>query len=165
MRGMIVAAIAVLTLAACGSDRGLRDYSRSSGGPDEFTVLPNRPLDIPTNMAALPQPTPGAANLADPNPVGDAIALLGGTGAARGGIPATDAALINSATRYGVAGDIRATLAAEDSAFRKRRERGLFNGGADRYFRAYANMALDAYAELIRFKALGVQVPSAPPAN
>jgi hypothetical protein len=94
---------------------------------------------------------------------------LGGNEAASraGGIPANDAALVTRASRYGADPAIRATLAAEDAAFRARKSRlrflSIFN--RDRYFRAYAPQALDAYSELNRFRNIGVQVPSAPPQN
>ncbi len=141
----------------------------TSGGPDEFSVLPSRPLEVPTGAATLPEPTPGGSNLSDPNPTADAIAALGGRpGAANaGGIPAADATLVSYVGRYGTNPAIRQELAAEDAAFRRRRSGGGFLGlfrGGERYFQAYAAMALDAYAELIRFRNLGVQVPSAPPA-
>ena len=72
---------AFLVLTACGGNTGLRDLSTDSAGPDEFSVIPQRPLEIPETLA-LPQPTPGGGNRADPNPTGDAIAALGGSQAA-----------------------------------------------------------------------------------
>ena len=158
----------ILTLAACvGGDRGLRDLRNTGNGPDEFQVLPVAPLAMPPT-SALPTPTPGGGNRADPNPTADAVAVLGGNPGALvpGGVPAGDAALIAATSRNGVDPAIRQTLASEDAAFRNRRSRlrlfGLF-GGRDRYFRAYARQALDAYAELERFRAAGVVTPTAPP--
>ena len=170
MRGTILAVLALLMLAACGGgDRGLRQLDNPGGGPDEFSILPSRPLEMPETLATLPQPTPGGANRTDPNPLGDGIAALGGNQNAgrAGGIPAADAGLIGAVNRYGTDPAIRDTLAAEDEAFRRRRGRlsAFGMGRVDRYFAAYAGMALDAYAEFIRFRNLGVQVPSAPPAN
>lgn len=166
MRRAATAMLACLALAACGGG-GLRSFERGAG-PDEFGVLPNDPLVIPEDLSALPPPTPGGTNLADPAPIEGAIAALGGSAGAvqAGGIPAGDAALVAHAGRYGVDPAIRAELAAADARFRNRRAGGgilgLFRGG-DRYFSAYAAQALDAYAELVRFRNLGVQVPSAPP--
>lgn len=140
-----------------------------TGGPDEFSVVPTRPLEVPTGATTLPEPTPGGSNLSDADPNAAAIAALGGRASAAnaGGIPAADAALVTYVARYGTNPAIRQELAAEDAAFRRRKSGGgvlgLFRGG-ERYFAAYAAMALDAYAELIRFRNLGVQVPSAPPA-
>ena len=153
-------------LAACASGDGLCRLESPGNGPDEFAVMPMRPLDYPATNA-LPPPTPGGANLADPNPLGDAVAALGGD--ARGllptAVPARDGALVAAASRNGVPADIRAVVAREDAAFRTSRARfatgGLF--GTDPYWRAYAGQALDAYAELARFRAAGIEVPSAPP--
>lgn len=169
MRTSILAAIALALLTACSGGGGLHNLRSASAGPDDFSVLPVRPLEIPANLTVLPAPNTGGANLTDPNPVGDAIAALGGrpSAANAGGIPAVDAALIARVNRYGGSADIRNILAAEDTAFRKRRARGGLFGllGQDRYFQAYAAQILDAYAELLRFRALGVRVPSAPPVN
>ncbi len=169
MRNVVLAVVIVAPLAACsGGERGLHRFGADATGPDEFSVMPMRPLQMPETFA-LADPTPGGANRADPNPVGDAIAVLGGSQAAgaAGGVPATDAALVAVAGRAGVDPAIRATLAAEDAAFRRRAAvvNALNWAGRDRYFRAYAGQALDAYAELARFRALGVAVPSAPPGN
>lgn len=156
----------LLTLSACaGGDRGLRDLRSNGGGPDEFAVLPVAPLVMPTDVTTLPAPTPGGANLTDPTPNADAVAVLGGNPNALipNGAPARDGALITAAGRNGVDPAIRATLAAEDAAFRNRQTRfGLFRG-RNRYFGAYARQALDVYAELQRFRNAGVPTPSAPP--
>ncbi|MGB3408160.1 MAG: DUF3035 domain-containing protein, partial [Jannaschia sp.] len=59
-------ALAALTVSAC--DRGtptlfnLRSADRS---PDEFSILPTKPLQTPEDLAALPQPTPGGVNRTD----------------------------------------------------------------------------------------------------
>lgn len=158
---------ALVLLTACGGDRGLRDLRASGGGPDEFSVQPVEPLVIPQNLDALPPPTPGGTNRTDPTPTADAVAVLGGNPNAlfASGVPAADNALIAAASRKGVDPAIRQTLAAEDERFRNRRAGfnpfGIF--GRDRYFRAYARQALDAYAALDRFRAAGVATPSAPP--
>ncbi len=160
---------ALLMLAACGGgDRGLRDLRSNSGGPDEFSVLPVAPLEMPANLSSLPAPTPGGRNLVDPTPKADAIAALGGRPSAvnAGGIPASDGALVAAAGRNGVPAGIRATVGAEDAAFRRRAGNfGIFNIlGRDRYFPAYRGQKLDAYAELERLRGLGVETPTAPPA-
>ncbi|PUB17595.1 DUF3035 domain-containing protein [Yoonia sediminilitoris] len=166
MRAIILSALAIVTMTACANtDRNLRDLRASGGGPDEFAVIPQRPLLVPdTNL--LPEPTPGGTNLADPTPNADAIAALGGSQTAQftGGVPARDTALVTQASRYGVDADIRSELAAADAAFRKGRSRlNIFNPlGRDRYFPAYARQALDAFAELARLRSLGVNTPAAP---
>ncbi len=157
--------MACAMLAACGGGQGLRTLDGGTTGPDEFSVLPAQPLIFPETNA-LPVPTPGGANPADPNPRAQAIAALGGQplAAFAGGVPTSDGALVAQAARFGVSGDIRKTLATEDAAFRGRKS-GFNVTGGDRYFAAYARQALDAYAELTRFRAAGVDVPSAPPAR
>ena len=72
MRAIVLTIIA-LSLAACAGDRGLRELRSSTGGPDEFLVSPNAPLELPENFE-LPSPTPGAVNLTDINPNANAVA-------------------------------------------------------------------------------------------
>lgn len=152
---------ALIALAACGGNGQLHRLNAGATGPDEFSVIPMRPLAMPATLD-LPPPTPGAANRADPNPLGDGLAALGGTvGAGSTG----DTALMARVSRYGTDPGIRATLAAEDADLRGRAMAlsGFNLFGRDRYYAAYARMALDAAAELARFRAAGVPTPSAPP--
>lgn len=157
---ILVALLALGTLTACGGGAGLHDFRSNSAGPDAFSVLPNRALETPDDPGALPQPTPGGVNRADPNANADAIAALGGGGASGG----SNGALLQATGRFGTQSDIRADLAASDANFRKIRGRLASGRGSAKYFRAYAGMALDAYAELLRFRSAGVATPTAPPA-
>lgn len=167
-RTRLAALAAVLVLGACGTpgEPDLVVLQRGPDGPDEFSIVPNRPLDQPESYAALPAPTPGGANRADLTPLGDAVAALGGSaGAGAGGIPASDAGLVTYAARGGTDPAIRAELAAADLEFR-RGSRGrllerLFS--VNLYNRAYSRYALDKYAELNRWRRAGVRTPSAPP--
>lgn len=166
MRALTFLVLALSLMAACGNtDRPLRDLRSSSGGPDEFAVIPVGPLEIPQTLD-LPTPTPGGTNRTDLTPNADAIAALGGSASAQvaGGIPANDAALVTQASRYGVAPTIRADLAVADAARLERARRSnIINPlGRDRYFPAYANQALDAFTELERLRSLGIAVPNAP---
>ena len=166
MRGVILAMTACATLGACaGGGDGLRRFEGGTG-PDEFSVQPANPLVLPEDLS-LPQP--GGTNRAVVDPVASAVVALGGRpDIDTGGVPAADAALVAQVSRNGVAPDIRTIVAEEDAAFRARRARigGWFNWlGRDRYFQAYASQALDAYAELQRFRNAGIAVPSAPPAE
>jgi hypothetical protein len=162
----LLAPLVLLALSACGAGGdGLRNLDSELAGPDEFSVLPGLPLTIPDSRA-LPPPTPGGANRTDQNPAAEAIAALGGNPAAvrAGGIPAQDAALVAFAGRAGTDPAIRQTLAQEDAALRARAGGLSFNIlGKDRYYPAYARFALDAYAELARLRAAGIDVPTAPP--
>lgn len=167
LTGIGLIAAAALALAAC--ERGepqLMNIRSNTASPDEFAILPTKPLLMPDDLRALPPPTPGGPSRTDPTPVADAIAALGGNPAARDrGVPAADAALLAHAQRHGVDPGIRERLAAEDYEFRSRnRGRVLeraFNVNV--YFRAYRAMALDRYAELARWRLLGVRTPAAPP--
>ncbi|MFQ1702844.1 DUF3035 domain-containing protein [Loktanella agnita] len=166
MRSITFLILAVTLMTACGdTDRPLRDMRASGGGPDEFQVIPVRPLEMPATFS-LPEPTPGGSNRTDPTPNTDAIAALGGRPSAQvaGGIPTGDAALVAQSGRYGVDPAIRSQLAAEDARILERKRRtNVFNPlNRDRYFPAYAGQALDASAEQARLRALGVAVPVRP---
>ena len=164
-RALAALGLAAIMLAGCGSTdepRLLNLASNDRGGPDEFSIVPNKPLQQPQTYAQLPPPVPGAANLADPTPEADAVLALGGTPGAGVGDPA----LVSYATRYGVAPDIRTRLAAADLEFR-RENRGLLLErvlNKNVYFDAYEPLSLDQRAELLRFRRAGVRTPSAPPA-
>jgi hypothetical protein len=74
----------IFTLAACSAGTPqLMNLRNNEEGPDEFAVLPTAPLEMPENLASLPEPTPGAPNRVDPDPEADAIAALGGNASAR----------------------------------------------------------------------------------
>jgi len=169
-RMIVLSGLALALLAGCGSRSGeaprLMNIASSQRTPDEFSIIPTQPLQAPPDLRALPAPTPGARNLVDPDPRGDAARALGGRPqAATGAVPAADAALLARAGRFGADGSIRETLAAEDLEFRQRR-RGrplerLF--GTNMYARAYEEQMLDRDAELRRWRAAGARTPSAPP--
>lgn len=167
LRGLGIGLIG-LTLAACSGD-GTPDLLKlqdDEPGPDEFAILPTKPLQAPEDFAALPEPTPGGDNLTDPTPEADAVAALGGS-AERvlpgGGVQ--DSALIAHVTRFGVAEGIRDALADADLDFRRRNDgrllERLFNTNV--YFRAYDPYELDQYAELERFRRAGIRTPAVPP--
>ena len=72
--------LAPLALAGCG-EGGIAGGLRSAGiggKPDEFMVLPTRPLEMPESFAALPPPTPGAVNRVDYRPHAEAVSGLTG---------------------------------------------------------------------------------------
>lgn len=159
------AGAALLALTACGGanrEPHLMNLRSSTDGPDEFSILPPKGLELPPDLAALPEPTPGGGNLTDQRPMEDAIVALGGN---PGAGSAGNAGLINYAARHGVQAGIRDTLAAEDLRFRQT-NRGrplekLF--GVNTYYKAYSRYWLDVYAELARWRAAGAATPSAPP--
>ena len=168
--GMILGAVALAGCSQSGDGpRPLHDLRSNSGSPEEFAIVPNKPLVIPESMQALPTPTPGGANRTDPTPKADAVAALGGNPAALvpgEGVAASDAALVQQATRYGTDPAIRQKLATEDAALRQRK--GRFNWSLvprDNYGNAYRRETLDPYAWLRRYRAAGARTPSAPPAE
>jgi hypothetical protein len=155
---------ALLLLGACATKNPKLLHLRSTTtGPDEFGILPPKKLDLPSDLSALPSPTPGGANLADPTPNQDAIVALGGSVTA---VVKNDAALKALAKRVGYDENIRTVLASEDAAFRASNNGRLLERAfsINTYFRAYADMSLDQYAELARWQARGLAKVSAPPA-
>ena len=160
----LILALASL-LAACSGDAGLLNIKQERGeGPDEFAILPTKPLQMPEDLAALPEPTPGGSNITDPTPEIDVAAALGGNAAVLSRA-SSDGALLAHATRFGVAQNIRADLAAADLEFRRNNQgrvlERLFDVNV--YFRAYESMELDQYAELERLRRSGVRTPAVPP--
>ena len=54
----------LVALAACGGsgDPNLMNLRNTESGPDEFSVLPTEPIEMPQDLASLPTPTPGGVN-------------------------------------------------------------------------------------------------------
>nr|WP_170613092.1 DUF3035 domain-containing protein [uncultured Ruegeria sp.] len=165
----ILALTLAVAVAGC-SKRGLRDLQPPGPGPDEFSVLPVKPLTAPKDYSFLPAPTPGGGNLVDPTPKADAVVALGGSAAALNSntsIPSSDAALVTASSRYGVPANTRQVVAQEDADFRKRRGRwtGLKLFPVDRYEQVYERQAINANAQNEAARAAGIETPSAPPAD
>lgn len=166
-----VAILGILALAGCSfgarEDVQLRNLRSMGNGPDEFSILPGKPLQAPADFKALPTPTPGGVNLTDQNPRGDAYAVLGGRASAteNTGISAADAALVRHAGRNGTPEDIRQTVAAEDREFRNRRGRfqKLRVFVQNKYNAVYSDQTLDSYSATETYRRAGVQTPSSPP--
>ena len=163
----IALTMTMLWLAACSTDPHLMNTGAGQDRPDEFGIVPTKPLQMPEDLNVLPAPTPGGSNITDQNPDADAVAALGGNPAqlAAQGVGAADGALINQASRLGVQAGIRQQLAVEDLQWRSKHSRRLLETLArtDVYYRAYKNMTLDSWAENERWRRAGAQVPSAPP--
>lgn len=167
-RFLAIAAAMVLTLAACGNgDKvpSLMNIRSTTAGPDEFGIIPPKALEMPEDLAVLPEPTPGGMNRTDRDPEAEAVAALGGNLGPRDGVSAAHAGLYKYAARYGVTADIRATLAAEDLEYRRKNDGRLLERLFDVnvYFKAYEPMSLDQQAELWRWRRAGAATPSAPP--
>ena len=61
----VVIVMGLVGLAGCSSgerDMRLHYLKTNSGTPEEFAIVPNKPLETPPAMNALPAPTPGSAN-------------------------------------------------------------------------------------------------------
>lgn len=164
---LAAAGAAMLLLAACSGDKvpQLMNIRSTTNGPDEFSILPPKPLEMPEDLTALPEPTLGGENLTDPRPFDDAIVALGGTPGKAGTVPAVDSAIYSAAARKGVTSGIRTTLAAEDLEWRRKNDGRLLERVFDVnvYFKAYRKMSLDQQAELARWRKAGAKTPSAPP--
>jgi hypothetical protein len=161
----VTAVVAVLVLSACGNGTPELMNLRTGEGPDEFGIVPPKPLAMPESLNDLPTPTPGGGNRTDRRPEDEAAIALGGKPGAAGGIPAADSALVSNAARFGVESGIRSTLAAEDLEWRRdnngRILERLFNVNV--YYRAYRDQRLDQQAEKDRWRAAGARTSSAPP--
>lgn len=154
-------------LTACDRTT-LHDLRTNEPGPDEFSIMPSKPLTAPTTYAALPAPTPGAGNITDQHPLQDAVATLGGRPEAlieTNGYNAADGGLVAHTRRFGVPAGVRQTVAEEDQAFRKRRGRFLNFKivKQDRYNDVYKRQILDQQKEIWRWRRAGTQTPTAPP--
>lgn len=163
-RLILVSCTALLALSACG-DQPLRVLGKPGEGPDEFRIVPGKPLTQPDSYATLPPPAPEGTNRTDQDPLGDSIVALGGRRSdPNAGVPASDGALVAHAGRYGATGNIRAVLLEEDEAYRASRGRltWLRLPGVDRYVQVYEPQALDAAGELRRWRRAGAATPSAP---
>ncbi len=154
-----------LILSGCG-EGGTAGLLRSSGAvttPDEFLVLPTRPLEMPDDLAALPVPTPGQPSLVDYDP--EAIAIAGLTGTDAPARTASGSALL---ARVGVAANtpgIRLILAEENVTYRQS-HRGrvlerMFSKNRDAL--VYRQMILDPAPVYETLRARGVRVPAPPP--
>lgn len=161
------AALMIVTLvSACGGDRGLMNLTRQQQGPDEFAVIPGKPIEQPADYSTLPPPTPGGVNRTDATPNADAVAALGGnpnrlalTGRT------SDGDLVRAAGRYGTDPNIRAQLTAADEEFRRRNKGRLLERWfrVTTYFDAYSGESLDQHETLDQYRARGARTPGVPP--
>lgn len=168
IHGTLCAALLALTACGGGDKAPKLMFLHSSGsGPDEFSILPTKPLQMPPDLNALPTPTPGGSNITDPTPEADAVAALGGRPEllTRTGVPAGDGALLARAGRFGQDGDIRSTLAGEDLEWRRDNNGRVLERllKVNVYYKAYKRMALDQHLELERWRRAGVPTVAAPP--
>lgn len=120
-RAVLVAGVAAatLSLAACGGLNVREELGLITEGPDEFRVVRNDdlqvPSDLPSSVDELPEPQPGAPSRVAPRPIEDAAAALGGfdTGGAAGTGSAAEDALLAGAGAASADPSVREDLAAE----------------------------------------------------
>ena len=164
------AGLIVLCLAVAACSRGapnLMRIERTQTTPDEFAILPGKPIEIPDDLQALPPPPPlGGPNRTDPTPFADAAVALGGRASATqrdGQTP--DGGLVQAASRYGVDGNVRADLAVEDLEFRRNNRGRLLERWVGRtlYFDVYSQSSLDQTEEQDRWRQSGRPSSAAPP--
>ena len=156
--------VLLAAMALCGCAGGLAGGLRAAGiagKPDEFKVLPTRPLEMPSNLAALPPPTPGTPNRVDYQPRAEAIAGLSGRPGAAGNADGT--ALVVAAGPRDP--NVRPELAAEDAEWRQTHHGRLLERmfSSDREALVYRPMVLVAPDEFERMRASGLAVPAATP--
>ncbi|MEE2860755.1 MAG: DUF3035 domain-containing protein [Paracoccus sp. (in: a-proteobacteria)] len=164
---LVIGLAAASVLAGCSGGGQLNNFNAGRTGPDEFAILPTRSLTMPPDLSVLPAPTPGGANITDPNPMGEAVAALGGNPERLQdrGIAASDQALVAYVARTGGTDpQIRETLAASDAEWRARNGRRPLERifGSSVYQRAYDPMALDARQEQLRWQRAGAITSTAP---
>lgn len=158
-----LALLAALILAGCDrSEPTLFNIRSEDRTPDEFAILPSKPLEQPEDLTVLPPPTLGGLNRTDRLPRAEAIVALGGNPNAGAG---ADSALVATTSRYGVQGGIREQLAAEDLDFRRANDGRLLERAfnVNVYYRAYRSQSLDQYSELERLRQAGIRTVAAPP--
>jgi hypothetical protein len=164
--GVALALLLVVTACSRGEPQ-LMHTNRGQVEPDEFAILPGKPIEIPQNLSALPAPTPGGTNRTDATPLQDAVAALGGSPARMrpDGQLSGDGALIRQTTRYGVQPGIRTELAVQDLEFRRQNRGRLLERWfkVPTYYRAYRPQELNQYNTLERWRAGGAPTPAAPP--
>lgn len=157
--------VVLVALSACGAREPELLNLRSGGEPDEFAIVPNKPLEQPPSLSALPPPVPGAPNRTDQTPFADAAEALGGSRAAARNQTITDPGLVAYAGRYGTDPAIRDELAAADLDYRRRRDGRFLERltGQNTYYRAYRPQSLDQYDALERARRAGLRTPAVPP--
>lgn len=166
---LAAAGASVLALSGCTDSENpiLMHAAAQDRGPDEFSILPTRPLEMPPSLSELPPPNPSGTNRVDPEPRADIARALGGNPAAAVARGTADGGIVNHASRFGRSDGIREQLAAEDLEFRRRNQGRLLERmfAVNVYHNAYEFMWLDKYAELERWRRAGARTPSAPPSR
>lgn len=168
-RALKAAAVFALlsSLVACGRGGGqsgsILNLRQSAVAPDEFLVVPQKPLETPSDLSQLPTPVPGAPDRVAIDFEANLLTALGGRPGRGGAAPATDAALLNAVRVNGVTPDIRDLLRQEDQAYRDARKGRLSRLEKKRLAATiYDRFLLDPFAEAARLRSQGVKTPAVP---
>jgi hypothetical protein len=167
-RSGVMLALIVVVSACSRGEPNMMQIGRGQTSPDEFVILPSKPIELPENMTALPPPIfLGGGNRADATPVEDAVVALGGNPARtrQDGRISNDGALIRQTTRYGVDPQIRPELALADLEFRRRNRGRLLErwAGVPTYYKAYKKVELNQHAATAAARQRGLPTPAVPP--
>lgn len=159
--------LSLVLLSACGGEPNMMHTERGRYTPDEFAVLPSKPIEIPNDLRALPEPTPaGTPNRTDVTPEADAVAALGGSPSQvyQDGRLGADGQLVTHTSRYGTDPQIRTELASEDLQYRQRHRGRLMERifGVPTYYSAYDGLSLDQYEALEKARQSGLPTPAVP---
>lgn len=166
LRLAVLAGLTVVVIAGCSRRENpeLLQLRSSGDGPDEFSIVPNKPLQTPEDFAYLPPPSAAGSSRADATPQKDVFAALGGSAEVTSS-RSSEAGLLSYTSRFGRSASIREELAASDLDFRRRNDALFLERIANfsKYFDVYAPQSLDQDRELERFRAAGYPTPAAPP--
>jgi hypothetical protein len=164
-----LAVLAFLALAGCqagSSGGGFREsLGLSAPPPDPFLTVARRPLEMPGDATALPQPRPGAPSRVEPDATAMAQAALTGraTAAARGAAPtAGESALLSAAGADQADPAVRQQIAAEAPTTRRRFGLDSFLGRPIVQDPAAERERLQAEEEAERLRRQGLSAPVAP---
>ncbi|MCL5779143.1 DUF3035 domain-containing protein [Limibaculum sp. FT325] len=173
---------AVLALAGC-SQMGdpIEAIGARRPAPDEFKVLPRKPLMVEPALAsgALPAPEPGKPSPLEPDPAADAVAALMGTEATprpmgTASLSAGESALLGAADAAAASPDIRGQLESDRSAASQADANKpyepptlleLVGLGGNEEEELDPAVALDAIGESQRLQREGIAAPSDPRAT
>ncbi len=167
---ILTTVLVVSAIAGCDTSQGVGRFfadKTKDNGPDEFGIVPTRPLELPADFVTLPEPTPGARNRTDPLPDHDAVAALGGQPSRLDStsVPSSENALLSAATRNGTTTNIREVLKQEDEAFRDdngpRLLERLFK--VNTYLRTYEDQTLKARKVNEQLRRNGLKTPTVSP--
>jgi hypothetical protein len=165
--------VGLAVLAGCtriGGDLSSDGFSSALGlkdtTPDEFIVLPRKPLTMPQTIA-LAEPSPGAPSRVEPTPLADARAALGRQSPQDGGPSAAEQALIAAVGADAADPAVREALTTDGARDLSDSPYGLeadFGVELTSITRGEPLTREEQEAEAARLRAQGLTVPNTPEA-